>query len=185
MIDVRYSHSTNSMSMKAVPLVREDRVVTWPEVLSIIAAMAAAGSLLVAYMAYRIAALQALPHPNIGWTAGPGQRSLSFTITRDVGKADWVVTSATIRGNWRRRRYLARGQVYDVQVIDDDWIEFYEPAGPWQQCVIFDPPVIEGALVLHPDTPDCEVKLKLTLRTLPSPKVVRRIVLKRIPRDMY
>ena len=80
---------------------------------------------------------------------------------------------------------MARGQVYDVQVIDDDWIEFYEPAGPWQQCVIFDPPVIEGALVLHPDTPDCEVKLKLTLRTLPSPKVVRRIVLKRIPRDMY
>ena len=37
---------------------------------------------------------------------------------------------------------------------------------------------MDGAIVLHPDTPDCEVKLTITLNTLLSPTVVRRIKLK-------
>ena len=77
---------------------------------------------------------------------------------------------------------MARGLLVDEKYIGGEWIEFYGPTGPWEQCVIFDPPVIEGALVLHSETPDCEVKLKLTLKTLPSPTVVRRIVIKRYKR---
>ena len=81
---------------------------TWSEILSIIAATVAVGSLFVAYLSYRIAARQALPHPNIGWTSSTtGHRSLSFNITRAPGNVDWIVTSASIRGNWLRRRYLA------------------------------------------------------------------------------
>ena len=163
------------------------RVVTWPEALSIfaavgaaIAALGAAGSFWVAYKAYCVAALWALPRPDIGWeSSSTGHRSLAFTTTRASNNAGWVVTSATIRGNWRRRRYLARGLLVHVEEFGDDIIESYEPTGPWGHCVIFDPPVPEGAIVLHPEAPDCEVKLKLVLRTLPSPKVVRRIMLKR------
>ena len=156
------------------------RVVSWPEVLSIFAAVGAAGSFWVAFKAYRIAALQALPHPDIGWmSSSTGHRSLDFTITRASGNADWVVTSATIRGNWRRRRHLARGLLEHEEEFEGEIIKSYGPTGPWEQCIIFDPPVTQGAIVLHPETPDCEVKLKLALKTLPSPKVVRRIMLKR------
>ena len=158
----------------------EHRVMTWPEILSVIAAVAAAGSFWVAYKAYHIAALQALPHPDIGWiSSSGGHRSLNFEITRASGNADWVVTSASIRGNWRRRRYLARGLLEHEEEFEGEIIRSYGPTGPWQQCIIFDPPVPQGAIVLDPETPDCEVKLKLTLRTLPSPTVVRRIMLKR------
>ena len=161
------------------------RVMTWSEDLSTIAAgiavVLAAASFWVAYMAYRIAALQALPHPDIGWTArSTGQRSLDFQITRTSGNADWAVQSASIRGNWRRRRHLARGVLEGEETFEGDTVKFYATTGPWQRCIIFDPPVAGGGIVLHPDAPDCEVKLKLTLRTLPSPKVVRRIKLKRL-----
>ena len=160
---------------------------TWSEVLSIfaavgavIAAIGAAGSFWIARKAYRVAEIQVLPRPNIGLESSPtGHRSLAFTTIRASNNADWVVMSATIRGNWRRRRYLARGELVHVEEFGDDTIEFYEPTGPWEQSIIFDPPVPEGAIVLHPEAPDCEVKLKLVLRTLPSPKVVRRIMLKR------
>ena len=153
---------------------------TWPEVLSIIAAMGASGSLGVAYMAYRLAKLQALPHPDIGWMArSTGHRSLDFQITRASGNADWAVESASIRCNWRRRRHLALGSTEDEEQFEGITVKFYAPTGPWQRCIIFDPPVTRGGIVLHPEAPDCEVKLKLTLRTLPSPKVVRRIKLKR------
>ena len=153
---------------------------TWPEVLSIIAAMGASGSLGVAYMAYRLAKLQALPHPDIGWMArSTGQRSLDFQITRASGKADWAVESASIRWNWRRRRHLALGLTEGEETFEGDTVKFYATNGLWQRCIIFDPPVTRGAIVLHPDTPDCEIKLKLTFRTLPSPKVVRRIKLRR------
>ena len=134
----------------------------------------------IAYMAYRIAALQALPHPDIGWeSSSTGHRSLDFKITRASGNADWVVTSASIRGNWLRRRYLARGSVEHEHEFQGEIIRSYQPAGPWLQYIVFNSPVTPDAIVLHPETPDCEVKLKITLRTLPSPTVVRRIKLKR------
>ena len=60
---------------------------TWPEVLSIIAAMGASGSLGVAYMAYRLAKLQALPHPDIGM--GVSRRSrVPERITRPDERFD-------------------------------------------------------------------------------------------------
>ena len=153
---------------------------SWVEILSIIAAVGAAGSLGVAYKAYRITALQALPHPNIGWlSSARGHRSLDFRITRASDNRDWVVVSASIRGNWWRRRYIARGFLGNEEDFEGTVVGFYQASGPWQHCVNFDPPVTEGAIVLHPDTPDCEVKLKITLRTLPSPVAVRRFKLKR------
>lgn len=153
---------------------------TWAEVLSVIAAMGAAGSLMVAYMAYRIAVLQALPQPDIGWmSSSTGDRSLDFKVTRNPGSADWVVTRASIRGNWLRRRHMARGVLVHAEEFEGDVYKTYRASGPWQDRIIFDPPIAEGAIVLHPDTPDCEVKLRITLRTLPSPTVVRRIKLNR------
>ncbi len=153
---------------------------TWPEILSVIAAVGAGGSFWVAYMAYRIAALQAFPHPDIGWMASSrGVRSLNFKITRASGSPDWVVTSASVRGNWSRRRYMARGFLEYEEEFEGEIYSFYKATGPWQHRIIFEPPLTEGAIVLRPGTPDCEVKLKITLRTLPSPTVVRRLKLKR------
>ena len=126
-----------------------------------------------------IAARQALPHPEIGWmSSSTGSRSLDFTIKRTSDNADWVVASASIKGNWRRRRYLARGSLVHEDEFEGAIYKNCHPTGPWQQRVIFDPPVGEGALVIHHEALDCEVKLKLTLRTLPSPTVVRRIKLR-------
>ena len=154
---------------------------TWPEILSVIATMGAAGSLWVAYMAYRITALQALPHPDIGWTRGSsGHRNLDFKISRGSGNADWAVATASIRGNWRRRRHIAFGQLVHEEEFDDGTLRIYEASGPWEHQLVFNPPRTGGAIVLHPDAPDCEVKLKITLRTLPSPTVTRRIKLDRL-----
>ena len=147
-------------------------------VLSAIAVVVATCSMAIAYMAYRIAVRQTLPHPDIGWmSVYNGHRSLDFKITRTPGSADWVVAGASVRGNWRRRPYMARGYVVHAEEFEDDIYKTYGPTGPWQHRIIFDPPLTEGAIVLHPDTPDCEVKLIITLRTLPSPRVVRRIKL--------
>ena len=147
--------------------------------ISAIAAVAAISSAVAAYMAYRIAARQALPHPNIGWMSSTsGHRSLDFKVERASGSADWVVASVSIRGNWRRRRLIARGYPLHTDDVDGKAVTTYEASGPWQHRIIFDPPLTEGAIVLHPDTPDCEVKLRITLSTLPSPTVERRIKLK-------
>ena len=155
-------------------------VVTWSEMLSVVAALGATGSLLVAYLAYRIAVRQALPHPEIGWmSSSTGSRSLDFTIKRTSDNADWVVASASIRHNWRRRRHLALGVLEHEDAFEGNIYRSYRPSGPWQNRIIFDPPLTEGAIVIHHEAPDCEVKLKLTLRTLPSPTVVRRIKLRR------
>ena len=153
---------------------------TWSEILSVIATVGATGSLLVAYLLYRIAARQALPHPQIGWMASStGRRSLDFTINWTPGNAEWVVASASIRHNWRRRRYLARGVLVHEDEFEGEIYKAFNPSGPWQQQIIFDPPLREGAIVIHDEAPDCEVKLKLMHRTLPSPKVVRRVKLRR------
>ena len=153
----------------------------WSEVLSIVAVVVAVGSLLTSYRGYRIAAFQALPHPRIGWeSSSTGHRSLDFRISRSSGDPDWVVAGASVRGNWRRRCYLARGVLEHAGEFDGEMIESYRPNGSWQRCIVFDPPLMQGAVVLHPEAPDCEVKLRLTLRTLPSPTIVRRIKLKRL-----
>ena len=147
---------------------------------AIIAVLLSMGSLLIAYKAYGIAAFHALPHPEIGWLAKwGGTRSLDFEITRPAGGPAWVIESASIRRNWRRQRYLARGSLQDAQEVDGEIIREYEPIGPWEHRIIFDPPVTRGALVLHTDTPDCQLKLRITLSTLPSPTIVRRIKLSR------
>ena len=156
-------------------------MVSWSEVLSIIATLAAAGSLGVTFWACRIAARQAWPHPNIGWiSSSTGHRSLDFEIEKVSGGPDWGVKKASIRGNWRRRRYLARGILQQEEEFEGEIINHYGPSGEWQRCIDFDSPVKKGAIVLHPETPECEVKLELTLRTLPSPKVVRRIWVKKL-----
>ena len=114
---------------------------TWPGVLSVIAAVVAAVSTAIAYMAYRIAARQALPHPDIGWTsADSGHRSLDFKVARVPGSADWVVASASVRSNWRRRPYMARGYLVHAEEFEGDVYKTYKPAGPWQHRIIFDPP---------------------------------------------
>ena len=148
---------------------------TWAEILCVIAAVGAVGSLGVAYMAYRLAALQGLPHPDIISTSSPdGSRSLSFQISRPSGHPEWVVTSASVSGNWRRRPYLARGSVeYNEEVRGKISIS-HRAIEHWQHRIIFDPPLTEGSILLRADAPDCEVRLLITLRTLPSPTVVRR-----------
>ena len=117
-----------------------------------IATVAAIFSAVAAYMAYRIAALQALPHPDIGWTSSTsGHRSLDFKVTRAPGSAEWVVASVSIRGNWRRRRQIARGYLVHAEDVDGEIVGTYEASGPWQHRIIFDPPLTEGAIFLGRD----------------------------------
>ena len=154
---------------------------TWPGVIAVVAAVGAVSSAVATYLIYRVAALQALPHPDISWVlSSTGQRSLDFEINWTSGKAQWVVSSISIRGNWLRKRYLARGSLYHEDEHEGETIKSYEPTGSWQHCIEFSVPVRRGAVVIHHDAPDCEVKLKLALSTLPSPTVTRRIKLRRL-----
>ena len=149
-------------------------IMGWSEVLSIVAVVVAVGSLVTSYRGYRIAAFQALPHPRIGWESSTtGHRSLYFRMSLSSGDPDWVVAGVSVRGNWRRRCYLAHGVLEHAEMLDGQWIESYQPTGSWQRCIVFDPPLIEGAVVLHPEAPDCEVKLKLTLSTTVALKLTR------------
>ena len=74
---------------------------------------------------------------------------------------------------------MARGVLLHWEEFDGVSINHYEPSEEWQRCIEFDSPVRKGAIVLHPETPECEVKLELTLSTLPSPKLVRRFRIKK------
>ena len=114
---------------------------SWSEVLSIIATLAAAGSLGVTFWACRIAARQAWPHPNIGWiSSSTGHRSLDFEIEKVSGGPDWGVKRASIGGNWQRRRYLARGVLQQEEEFEGEIINHYGPSGEWQRCIDFDSP---------------------------------------------
>ena len=154
---------------------------TWSGLIAIVAAVGAVSSAVATYLIYRTAALQALPHPDISWVlSSTGERSLDFEISWATGKAQWVVSSVSIRRNWLRKRFLASGSLYHEDQHEGESIRSYKPTGPWRHYIEYSVPVRQGAVVIHHDAPDCEVKLKLTLSTLPSPTVTRRIKLKRL-----
>jgi hypothetical protein len=149
----------------------------WPEVLSVAAIVGALASVFISYKAYRIAAVQALPRLKIGGMATWGaSRSVAFEVEWIPGHPDWVVTSASIRRNWRRRYLLAHSELeYSHEAPDGEIINEYKSSGPWKRRITFDWPVKQGGIVLHRDTPDCEVTLKMVLTTSPSPTVFRHI----------
>ena len=139
------------------------------------------GSFVVSILAYRRSGIRDLPPLGFGssWRSG-GQRGISFGFERLPGQPNWVVHSATVHRNWLRRCWLARGQEQGFSVLDDgEEVIHYGPDRPWRHRVLFDPPIAEGAVIIHPNAPTCRVTLKITLTTFPSPTIVRHIVSQR------
>ena len=145
------------------------------------ALLIAVGALWVSFRGYRVGKIQALPRLAIYRSWGSkGQRTVSFEIEWLPGRPDWVVAGASVRRNWRKRPFIARGQLEDA--YEDEYgqkVTYYKPSGPWECRIIFDAPRRQGAVILHPEAPDCEVTLEITLTTLPSPTERRRIKIKR------
>lgn len=135
----------------------------------------------VGFRGYQIASIQALPKTPIGGIATyGGVRSIDFDVESIPGRADWVVKSASIKGNLRRRRHLALGYLEHSEVAPDgEVLNAYRPTGPWEHHITFDPPIKKGGLVLHSEAPDCQIRLTLVLNTFPTPKIVRYIDSKR------
>ena len=152
-----------------------------PLVIAGIAVLVALGSYWTSHKAQKISEIQALPRTPIGGlSTWGGNRCIDFEVEWLSGRPDWVVASASIRWNWGRRRLLALGQLeYSDKDPDGDIINLYQPSGPWKHHIIFDPPVRKGGIVLHPDAPDCQIRLKITLSTMPSPEITRYIISKR------
>ena len=156
----------------------------WIEIFTGITGLMAVRSFVLSGLAYRRSGVQDLPPIRVGhsWSS-TGQRGISFDLERLPGRPNWVVYSATVSGNWRRRPWLARGQEREISVLDNgEEVIQYGPDSPWRHRVAFDPPRKEGAIMIHPAAPDCQVILKITLTTSPSSTVARHIVSKRIPR---
>ena len=151
---------------------------SWSEILSITATVIAALGVVVtswiSLRAYRVAALQLLPRLPVGTGAvrtvgGSGHRYIEFEAESVSGRPDWMVAGASIRWNWRRMRFLAHGESeYSEEADCGNTYHHYVPHLPWERRVVFDPPVKAGVVMIHPDAPDCEVLLKITLSTSPN-----------------
>ncbi len=140
---------------------------------TIIAAVALIMSAWTSFKANRIAVAQLLPRVSTGTLAarrpkGGVHRQIEFEVEWVPGRPEWTIASAVIRRNWRRKRFLAIGEFeYEEVVSNDHIISHYIPRRSWDRRIVFDPPVRHGVVVVHPDAPDCEVLLKVTMSTSP------------------
>ena len=157
---------------------------SWIEIFAGITGLMAVASFVLSGLAYRRSGVQDLPPISVVWSwSSTGYRGISFDLERLPGRPHWVVHSATVSRNWRRRPWLAGGQERGISVLDNgEEVIQYGPDSPWRHRVVFDHPRKEGAVMIHPEAPDCQVTLKITLTTSPSPTVARHIVSKRVPR---
>ena len=159
----------------------------WLEVTALfvagIAVLIAIGSLLISRRVQKISELQALPRVSVvrtwlGRLRG-GERNLYFNVEQISDRPDWVVARVSIKRSWRnfrKRCFLARGEVVSHSPNSFGRIlPNSERTGNWERCIVYEPPVRDAAVFLHPDTPDCEVKLEIVLNTSPSPIIKRHI----------
>ena len=90
---------------------------------------------------------------------------LSRYLDARTGRSPVLASAAT----WRRMRFLAHG--YSVCSEEDPYGNTHHHHAPrlhWERRIFFDPPVKAGVVIIHPDAPDCEVLLKITLSTSPN-----------------
>ena len=154
---------------------------SWVEVSSVITGSMAIASVVLSGLAYRRSGVQDLPRVDFwrSWTSG-GQRGIIFDLEQLPGQPDWVIDGASVRWNWRHRQWLAHGQErFYNEYFDGEPVNRWVPATPWEHRVKFDPPKKHGGVMLHPDAPDCQVTLRITLSTSPSPTVVRHVTSKK------
>ena len=154
----------------------------WSDILSaVLAAVAviiAAASLWISRRAHKLSEIQALPKVTLvrSWSS-QGERGLYIKLEPMPDRHDWLIASVAIRRNWpnwRQRCFLARGEVSETF---DDGIYYpdFRRIGHWESRVTYKLELREIAVFLHPDAPDCDVRLEITLSTSPSP-VIKRYV---------
>ena len=145
----------------------------WSELLSIVATVGVVTSIWISLRAYRVSAAQVLPRLAVGTGAvrsikGNGFRYIEFEAESVLGRPDWMVVGASLRWDWRRRRFLSHG--YSMYSEEDDFgqtFHHYEPIKPWERRIFFDQPVKAGVIMIHGDAPDCDVSLEIVLSTSP------------------
>ena len=157
---------------------------TWLEifspVLAFVAVVIAAGSLWISRKAHRLSEMQTLPRIDFvrSWSSRIGQRDRGLYIKLEPMSdgQDWVIASLSVRRNWRKRSILACGQVVGHDVVDDGTVyPRFTRIGDWERSITYEPRQTEVAVFLHPDAPDCDVAMKITHSTSPSPVVKRYI----------
>ena len=154
---------------------------TWLEifspVLAVIAVVMSAGSLWISRKAHKLSEMQALPRIIFvrSWSS-QGERGLYIKLETMSDGQDWVMASLGVRRNWRKRSFLARGEVAGHDVFDDGIVyPRFKRIGDWERSVTYELWRTEVAVFLHPDAPDCDVAMEITLSTSPSPVVKRDI----------
>ena len=154
---------------------------SWSEIFSVvfaaIAVAIAAGSLIVSRKAHKLSEMQALPRVILvrSWSS-QGERGLYIKLGQMSDRQDWVITSVGVRRNWRKRCLLARGEVSGEDFFDDgNAYPNFRRIGDWERCVTHELGLSDIAVFLHPDAPDLDVALDITLSTSPSPMIKRYI----------
>ena len=158
----------------------------WKEVLSIVAASVTVAGFLAAGVGFLVKKLLSSgrgkedmkgyeqPYLRSGInTHRGGPPMLSFSLMTASGAREWLVTEVSPTGVWLpwlfcRRRYLALigDAIWDQYGL---FVEFKTP-DPWGRRIVFDPGVELGDVLIHPDTPDCSLSLKLRMRSRPQVK---------------
>ena len=100
-----------------------------------------------------------------------------------ISKGCQTVTTGWLQGvnikrtwwNWRKERFLARGEVVGHTELFERTYPVTERTGNWERSIAYEPPVREAVIFLHPDAPDCFVVLEIMLNTFPSPTIRRQI----------
>ena len=157
----------------------------WSDTLTIviaaIAVLIAAGSLWISRRAHQISVIQALPRVSIVRTwSSTGERDLYISLEHETNRPDWMVRKATIKRSWRtcwrRRPFLARGEVIAHDQTDfGEIIPRTRRTSDWQRRINYDYPIAGITIFLHPAAPDCYLTLEITLNTSPSPTIKRHI----------
>ena len=153
---------------------------TFTLVIAAIAVLIAAGSLVISRTAHRISTIQALPRVAIVRTwSSTGERDLYIELEQKSDRPDWVVASVGIRRTWRHWHqlcFLARGEVIAHDEFEQgQTLPITRRTGDWERRITYEHPITDGAVFLHPDAPDCEITLEITLNTSPSPTLKRHI----------
>ena len=145
-------------------------------ILSFITALGIVATTVIAWLVYR--ARHNLPLASVSPWRQPAPdlpRVVRFKLDRGA-KSKWLVRKVYIRD---MRGPCLSGPGEEVRGGE---VLGYHPRTPWQRSFVFDPPVSDGVVLLHPDVPThFSLSLSVSLRT--QPRVRRRVRVLCVPKS--
>ena len=146
----------------------------WKVITAVGVVVGALGAVVFGYVNYRNTIIGNLP--KLAVRSGillDRSRWIEFQLDSAEGRPDWEALSVHVRHNWRRRRTLCDGGVLCPQRDPRMWspmsIPFdYKDDVAWRHRLTYEPDTKRGIVLIHSDTPDCQMWLTIALSSRPS-----------------